>query len=82
MHRPHRISDSDVTELQRVLGGRFTDSKNLLKDLRRDVQTWPDTSQGPSIEAYLINKRYDYRISRPMSVSRPPSGAAAGKILR
>jgi len=57
-----RMSASDVTELQGVLGGRFADSKNFLKDLRRDAQTYPDGSQDPSLEAYLINKRYDYRI--------------------
>lgn len=57
-----RMSDADATALQSKLNALFADSKNLQKDLRRDTTTYADLASDPSLEAYLIQKKLNYRV--------------------
>ena len=52
----------DNAALQSKLANLFTTASKLNSDLRRDATTYPDPTNDPSLEAYLINKHVNYRI--------------------
>ncbi len=57
-----RMSPQNKTALQTKLGGLFIDPSKFDADLKRDATSYPDTAADPSLEAYLINNRFNYRI--------------------
>ena len=57
-----RMRDADAAALQSKLDTLFVNSKDQLKDLRRDATNYPDVASDPSLEGYLIKNKMNYRV--------------------
>ena len=62
-----RMTETDCINLQNKIeqsasGVRFATANQFNADLKRDATTYPNIGIDPSLEAYLISKRINYRI--------------------